>query len=305
MWTERGWRSRHVCYLSWVTAASLVACSNPNYGFSGSDLSQSPAKGTDQSSGGSTGTCTLQDVTIPVRVMFAVDASGSNRLPTVDQGTEICSDSDYLTDGNPLHCSPPTDPQKTFRRNSITQFFNSYQGKTNFSWGFEIFAGDSLRPLITADGRWPNFGNSAAMVAAIRRFSGNTDQGGTPYLAALAGIKQAIENDPGLPQTGAAAPVYFVVFMSDGYPSDAINGTSPVTVDLAALKSAITGILALAPARITLSTVYYGTINDPVAASTLQTMAKAGLGQFANVDTGSISSISVNDLIKVPVGDCK
>ncbi|PWU19425.1 MAG: hypothetical protein C5B49_05775 [Bdellovibrio sp.] len=61
----------------------------------------------------------------------------------------------------------------------------------------------------------------------------------------------------------------------------------------------------MAPGRITLSTVYHGTINDPTAAATLQAMASFGQGQFANVDTGSISSISVNDLIKVPVGSCQ
>ncbi|PWU14061.1 MAG: hypothetical protein C5B49_13790 [Bdellovibrio sp.] len=151
----------------------------------------------------------------------------------------------------------------------------------------------------------PTFGNATAMTAALNQFAKSQDGGDTPYLAALSGVQGALASDPGLYQMGPTAPLYFVVFMSDGYPTDAVSGQSPVVVDQAALQRAISSILAMAPGRITLSTVYYGTINDPTAAATLQTMANAGQGQFANVDTGSISSISVNDLIKVPVGKCQ
>ena len=249
------------------------------------------------SSGPSSGGCQIQNLTRPVKIMFAVDTSGSNVSSTMDEGTIACL--------SPFqNCFPATDPQKVFRGGSISNFFSALQGKTNFSWGFETFSGTSAQSYIPAGGQAPGFGDATAMQAAINQFADETDADATPYLAALNNIQTAVAQDPDLNSEGVATPLYLIVFMSDGFPTDALSSENPVTVNMSAIQNAISGISALAPGRVTLSTIYYGTINDPTAASTLQSMATAGNGQFVNVDTSSTSSITIDDVISVPVGQC-
>jgi len=293
-----------------VVAGLLAGCSNKvafNALPQGADNSGSSV--TDPGSGGGSGPgsgsgtvpppasggCKLENVNRPVKVMFVVDTSGSNVSPTMDDGTVACT----LTTG----CAPATDPMKTFRSGSITTFFNEYQAKTNFSWGFEVFQGETAQSYITS-GSNASFGNGTSMQSAITDFNAESDADATPYLAALDNVQAAISTDPDLNSATPALPLYFIVFMSDGYPTDALSSDDPVTVDINALDSAISSIVALAPGRVTLSSVYYGTINDPNAAATLENMASIGKGQFVNVDTGSTSSIVIDDLITVPVGDC-
>lgn len=283
-----------------VTAALSVlaiACSD-NY-----KLTPSPAPvnaatavtgGGTSSPGGSqtSGTCTLTNVELPVKIMFVVDTSGSNNSPSMDEGTELCVPQ-YET------CAPATDPTKSFRSGSITNFFTKYQSKTNFSWGFITFSNGNAASFVGSSSA-PTFSNAAAMQSAISQFNSETDNGDTPYMAALSQVQLAISNDPGLKVTGAQAPLYYVIFLSDGYPTDALNADG--SVDQAALGSQIQSVKALAPGRVTFSTVYYGTINDANAAGTLQNMAAGG--QFVNVDTSSTSTINIQDLIQVPVGQC-
>jgi hypothetical protein len=244
------------------------------------------------------GGCQLKNLNRPVKVMFVVDTSGSNNSSTTDDGTVGCTSSNQ-------NCAPATDPLKTFRSGSITSFFNTFKAKTNFSWGFEVFSGTIAQPYISTNGQSATFGNASAMASAITQFNSETDNNGTPYLAALSEAHSAIASDPDLNSTNPYLPLYFIVFMSDGYPTDALSGSNPVVVDTGALNSSISSILSLAPGRITFSSIYYGTINDPNAAGTLQGMATVGQGQFVNVNTGSTSSIVINDLITVPVGQCQ
>jgi len=133
------------------------------------------------------GLCTLSSVTVPINILFVVDQSGSNAVETQDAGTETC------LVANLVGCAPPTDPNKTFRGGSITTFFTDNQNNTSFSWGFLGFSNDRAQSLI---GSRASFGNASAMQNAINKFYNETDQGDTPYLAALSSAQTAIADDP-------------------------------------------------------------------------------------------------------------
>lgn len=239
--------------------------------------------------------CHLENLTIPIKLMFVVDSSGSNQGATQERGTKFCG-------SDPSICAPATDPSKTFRGGSISEFFKSYSAKTNFSWAFNIFAGQGSTALIAASSGAPSFGNASQMEAAIAKFSKAKDWDATPYLAALQGAYEAIANDSDLASSTHNPPLYYIVFMSDGYPTDAIKTDGNVDSDK--VNDAISNILALAPTRIKLSSIYYGTINDPAAAKLLQNMATQGHGDFLNIDTSTKKSIAIGDLIQIPVGQC-
>ena len=198
-------------------------------------------------------------------------------------------------------CAPPTDPKKSFRGGSISTFFNANQASSMFSWGFLTFSGSSAQSYIMKNSM-PSFGDSIAMQSAISSFGSDTDQGGTPYIAALNYAKSVVSNDSGLVASGILAPLYEIIFLSDGYPSDALM--SDGSVDFPSINAAISDISNLASGRIYFSAVYYGTINDPTAANTLQNMASVGKGQFVNANTQTTSAIAINNLITIPVGDC-
>ena len=230
--------------------------------------------------------CDLTQLTIPIKILFVVDTSGSNAVATKNTGTNTCGPTD-------VGCAPATDPNKTFREGSIMDFFNAYQSKTNFSWSIDGFQDTSANSFMT--GSSFVFSNASDMQTAIARFNNYTDQNATPYIAGLNAAITTIANDPDLHSTAAHPPLYNVIFISDGYPTDGFDTSDGV----------IQSLLALAPGRVTLSTVYYGTINDSNAANALYYMSVVGQGQFVNVDTGSTSSIAFDDLINIPNGDCQ
>ncbi len=278
----------------------FAACSANNYKITTSPVPNNSTNSITPNPSGSpnpvqTPGCTLTNVTIPVKIMFVVDTSGSNNSWTQNSGTNGC------TAPNNVGCAPPTDPNKTFRGGSISDFYTKYKAKTNFSWGFETFSNVSATAYIGTNAD-PTFSDSTAMGAALNYFeTQEVDNDATPYLAAIEEVKTAIANDPGVSMSGKSAPLYYVIFMSDGYPTDALNGDG--SVDTASLNAAIQSVEALAPGRVAFSTVYYGTINDPVASGVLKGMASGG-GVFVNVDTASTSTINIQDLIQVPTGNC-
>lgn len=130
-----------------------------------------------------------------------------------------------------------------------------------------------------------------------------SDGGSTPYLAALSTAASTIAADPGLNVGGAKAPLYYVIFLSDGYPTDALTSTG--SVDQGQINTAAKALTALSPGRIFMSTVYYGTINDPVASGVLSTMASVAGGQFINVNTTTTPTLNINNLIQVPSAGCQ
>lgn len=219
--------------------------------------------------------------------MFIVDTSGSNSEWSDSSGTQQCQTSDHSG------CIPPSDPRvdannnprTTFRGGSITDFFNIYSSKTNFSWGFTTFA-DSANPMISTGGK-AVFSDKTAMAAAITTFNGLSDTGGTDYAAALAAAQNAISQDPDLNATGAKQPLYVVIFASDGYPDDP-----------SAVAGSLTSLMNVAPGRVMVSSIYYGTEDNASAHAILGDMVENG-GVFVDVDTTSVSEISIQDLIKV------
>lgn len=241
------------------------------------------------------GACSLQNLTVPIKLLFVVDNSGSNEKYTKDFGATECHPA---TEAN---CTPPTDPDKGFRSGSITAFFNAYKAKSNFSWGLESFYGSGGHQFINNSDS-TNFGDATAMQAAIKMFNAETAADSTPYGAALASAKSAIQNDPDLNSTSAQAPLYYVVFMSDGYPTDTLNTDKSVNFNV--LDKDIADLIALAPSRIRLNTLYYGTLNDPNAANTLEHMAQKANGQFLNIDTATTKVIAIDDLIQIPNSSC-
>ena len=221
------------------------------------------------------------------KILFVVDMSGSNRAWTQDNGMALCSSSDMSG------CTQPTDPNKSFRGGAIQDFFSRYKAKTNFNWGFLRFAGSSASSLI--NGKLTN--NTSVMQSAISSFMGLADDGGTPYRAGLRLATSAIASDQDL--NSAASPQYVVVLISDGFPTD--YRMAGGAFDSSTMSADISGLLSIAPGRVTLSTIYYGQVGDPNAISLLGAMANKGGGQFANA--GDTSGIRIDDVIPAKVCD--
>jgi Mg-chelatase subunit ChlD len=223
---------------------------------------------------------------MPIKILFVVDTSGSNSRdfnPFPGGGCDV-------TRG----CVPATDPEKKFRAGSISDFFEKYKGKNNFSWGFETFSRDSVESFVGHDST-DLFGDTKSMENAINLFVEDQDKGRTPYLAALKSVRAALESDPELHSTDPVPPRYNIVFMSDGYPTD----SSPSEIN-----AEVESISSMSPTRISFSTIYYSTLSDPIAADILQNMAWVGGGQFVNVDTNAHETLNIQDLIMLPTTTC-
>jgi len=230
--------------------------------------------------------CGQDSIEMPIKVLFVIDTSGSNSI-SYGASNGVC-------DGR-SGCVPATDPQKNFRAGSISTFFNKYKNRTNFSWGFETFSKREVQSYIGSNTS-EIFGRAQAMEAALNSFSKEIDRGKTPYLEALKNIRTAISSDPDLHSMAPYPTLYYVIFMSDGYPTDSTASE---------INKEIENIVALDRTRISLSTVYYSTLNDPHASAILQTMAERGGGQFINFDINSDETLSVQDLVKLPTTTCQ
>ena len=230
-------------------------------------------------------TCTIETVYRKTKIMFVVDASGSNNDPNGGVYNIINNQNVWF---------PNSDPAKTFRGGAINDFFSTYQHKTNFNWSFLTFQGSSAQAYIGSNSS-PTFStNSADMRSAINSFYGAQDSGLTPYAAGLAMATRAIQNDPD--KNSADQPNYFVIFLTDGFPTDYTdaNGnfkTAQMQNDIAALRATASG-------RVTLSTIYYAAGNQtiPIAVNALKSMATAGGGQFASVNTSS-NTFKIDDIL--------
>lgn len=209
----------------------------------------------------------LVQQTVPVKVILAVDASGSN----VDQGRYYGSD-----------------PNKSARGGSIQTFFNTYSSKSNFSWNFIAFMGASATSLIGNSSVNPYFStNPGEMQQAINRFYGLADSGDTPYAAALDMVRSAIAGDASYTTDSK----YIVVFISDGVPDPAISDS--------ALISRVKGVLNTRPGQVTLSTIYYGSYNQE-ASSRLEMMADYGNGGFLDANSSYGNTFQIESAIQVP-----
>lgn len=207
----------------------------------------------------------LQQLTIPIKLLFVVDTSGSN-----------------------VNNNPGTDPNKVVRGQSIQEFFNTYKAKTNFNWGFLHFSGSTANALISN----PYFTNNTVVVqGAINTFFNINDTGNTPYMAALNLAQTAINSDT----NRTAQTKWVVVFLSDGMPNPDVAKTT--------LADKVSTIVGLIPGQITFNTVYYGPSNA-TAIDRLQAMAAAGGGKFVNTNNSG-RSFPIEDVITVPGTSCR
>ncbi|RYZ75278.1 MAG: VWA domain-containing protein [Proteobacteria bacterium] len=225
--------------------------------------------------------CNVETIYRKTKILFVVDSSGSNASYTIN-----------IIGGREVE-TPPTDPQKSFRKGAISDFLSDFSHKSNFNWGFMTFQGTGVEAYVNNGNTMiPSFTPQVqTMSNALNAFGSRTDSGQTPYRAALTAARNGIANDPDL--NSAEQPNYFVVFLSDGFPTDygkdSNYNPSLVNADIDALSS-------VAPGRVSLSTVFYGTTSIPDAINLLKSMAARGNGQFAQVNTAN-SNFKIDDVI--------
>ena len=284
-WFQTSTRSWALKALGAMVALSGLGCAQQN--FSGTTAAGAAVTGTPG------GTCTTTNVEAMYRqtkIIFLVDVSGSNSYPTANYGTTPNC-------GNGGACTPPTDPNKTFRHGQISDFLNRFAHKSNFDWSFATFAQDTSTSYINnGDAQSPLFTNDTTrMQTALTSFMAVSDYGDTPYGQALSMAQRAIANDPDKDVVSATGkPNYFVILLTDGFPTDLYNTDGSFNNSL--MVSEVNALLQASPGQVNLSTISYGTANDQVAINVLKQMAAQGGGQFANVND-TTSSFKIDDVI--------
>lgn len=211
----------------------------------------------------------LHTTTLPIKPVFIVDVSGSNKWKDDDQTI------------------PGSDPKRIVRGDSIERFFNTYKAKANFGWSFTTFSGRTrTQPSITT---LLGMGNAAAMSQSIQTFRSMADNGFTPYIAALNAAKANIQNDSGR----APNTKYVIVFLSDGLPTDEDNQNT--------LNAKVSEVVNVLPAgSISFNAVYYGAV-DPDASNRMKTMAQVGGGNFLDTNANPTgTNFLISDLVIIP-----
>jgi len=203
----------------------------------------------------------LRTTTLPIKSVFVVDVSGSNKSNNNNQ--------------------PGSDPNRVVRGDSIQRYYNTYSAKPNFGWSFTTFAASSANVLLA-------MGNAASMKNAIDTFRVMSDAGETPYMAALNAAQANIQNDTGR----APNTKYMVVFLSDGLPNP--------PVDQVTLNNKVTQIVNVLPGQVSFNSVYYGAV-DPQASGRLQAMAQTGGGNFLDTNANPTgTNFLITDLVVIP-----
>lgn len=220
----------------------------------------------------------LQALTRNIKVLFVVDASGSNVQ------------------------NEATDPDKNFRKGSMQRFFNLFRNKSNFHWGLVTFQ-EAYYPRVTksyignSNNQASFTSNANTMASALGAFNMSTDDGRTPYKSALSFAENIIKNDADISVSSPTA--YVVVFVSDGLLTDYSDGT-----DQAALLADVQKIQQLKPGLVSFNTVFYG-LNDSaglVAKQRLQNMAAMGNGAY--FDASQDNYVKFEETVKVPGVAC-
>ncbi|MGE0634345.1 MAG: vWA domain-containing protein [Pseudobdellovibrionaceae bacterium] len=231
------------------------------------------------------GECSITKITIPTKMLFVVDMSGSNAY------TSKVTFSD-----NTVVNFPPTDPTKSFRAGVMQKFLDLYKDKSNFSWGLIGFAAPPDQPngeIIAfinnnGDEKNPRFSKDPQdFQSGLNNFKTRADKSfaQTPYKAAQEMAIKAIQNDPDL--NAADAPQYLVIFLTDGLPTDQYDSSTP---------SALVSLAS--PGRIKMSIAYYTSVQNGHVNNFLSAVAKTGGGVFQAVDsTNWSSSFKIDDVI--------
>ena len=217
----------------------------------------------------------LQSITVPVKLLFVVDVSGSN------------------AQGN--NQDPASDPMKAYRGGSIQAFYNDFGAHSNFYWGFETFQGMGAKSLInsgTPPMTSPTLSvNGSDMQNAIDAFNMTLDNGNTPYREALQMAQQIIQND--VDASGQAK--YIVVFLSDGQPNPFVSDNQ--------LSQYVHDVVNAKPGRVSLNTIYYGT-PDLEASTRLLNMSKDGGGQFLDTNITGGRTFPISNVVTIPGAAC-
>lgn len=237
------------------TTFSTSASLGQNLGVSDED-----SVGIDTDTGGANCRGQLRQITTPLRLMFVVDVSGSNRI---ENGM------------------PGTDPDKVVRGGSMSRFFNTYSSRSNFNWSLMTFASGSARKLVS-------YGTSSDMSEGLQRFSGVVDNGNTPYLSALMMLRDEIAADPEPTENTK----YVVVFLSDGVPNPEISDSN--------LRGAVRSVVNVAEGRVSFNTVYYGSMNSAAATRLKDMAAEGGGNFLDVNANGTGSSFLISDLVQLP-----
>ncbi len=222
--------------------------------------------------------CVPEILHIPTKVLFVVDMSSSN------QGVSFGS-----------KYSPGSDDNKVMRAGVISTFLEHYQNNANFSWGFITFNDSTAKNIISGLPKNQIFTNNPnKMHDAIQYFQRQSDQGETPYQAALSLVYKGLANDPDLGLKEKAN--YIIVFLSDGVPTD-------YSSDLAGQKKLMADvrrIFELSPEKITFNAVYYGPTN-PSASTRLKQMSLIGKGLFLDTNLNPAGKdFDIEDVIEIP-----
>jgi hypothetical protein len=227
-------------------------------------------------------------VTVPEKILFLVDQSGSN------------------VNGPFEHPGQATDKTKSFRYGVLNEFFQHHGDKSHLSWGFVTFNGTAAQGLIySGTAASPVFTNDHDVVAqSLVTFQGKQDVGNTPVKAALQAARSMIQNDM---LTAGHAAQYRIVMVTDGYPTDYCPGGAtqtlcPTTMLESAIDADVQAIMGVSPGNIQINMVYYG-FPDSLATARLQRLASIGQGQF--VDTNTSMEVHLDDLIEVTQPICQ
>lgn len=209
-----------------------------------------------------------QDIVRLTKFMFVIDKSGSN------------------ASGNGGVDPTPTDPGATKRGNALENFYNQNQQNQYLRWGLITFQDPGTRPVIT-DGTDPIYTDDEAQVRdGINFVRTGPDAGGTPYGAALALTRRAIEKDIQLYPN--EDNTYYVFFISDGVPTD-------ITTE-AAVRTAVRSVVDTKPGKVILSTGYYtGNLAVAQAVAMLRAMAEEGGGVYK--DFQDDPNLDINELL--------
>jgi Mg-chelatase subunit ChlD len=222
------------------------------------------------------------NTTSNVKILFMVDTSGSNV--------------NYTQNGKFYY---GTDPVKTWRLATMSNFLQAYESRANFFYGLLTFQDASATAQILGSNGAGAFTNVIATARdGIASFGRVTDREATPYGSALNLAKSIITAD--LPKN-TKETAYVVVMISDGAPTDArylaVSGVD-------SLKSDVKSLMDLAPGLVSVNSVFLYNSIVPTAADKkyMQAMASVGNGSFITADANQ--SISISNTLRVPKQVC-
>lgn len=210
------------------------------------------------------------------KVLFIMDKSGSNNQ------------------------SDPNSGSGTRRSRGMQIFLNQTKQDPFTKYGLITFqgspsGGDLVKSWTPQETLQPNFVAGDQFQSALDESTAAADANCTPVNATLQMAKRAIQND--MEKNPEESSVYNIFYVTDGIIAE-INNCSGIGVgDPEPPVQLIKELKAIAPDRITLSTVYYGK-NDQATIDVQKRFAESGGGKFINIQNDEL--INFSDIITGP-----